>query len=157
MTSKDLKSMNRVELMELLVELTRENESLSDQVDRLQSQLREAREKAGSRAIAIEKAGSIAEAALALNGVFEAAQQSAAQYLENIERLSREQQSICDRMLEETRLKCQEMEIGTQRRCDELYRAAEADASRKWSSLAKNLEETVHQFVHSAANEDGKA
>ena len=147
MTNKDLKKMRRIELMELIGELTRENQTLNEQNEKLRYQLKEVREKANNRSIAIEKAGSIAEASLLLNGVFEAAQESAAQYLENIERLSREQQSICDRIVEETKMKCQEMEIGTQRRCDELYRAAEQEAAQKWSNLAKNLESTVSRFV----------
>lgn len=47
------------------------------------------------RQIEIEKAGSIAEAALALSGIFQAAQSAADQYLENIQRLSGNQDEIC--------------------------------------------------------------
>ena len=43
-----------------------------------------------SRRIELEKAGSIAEASLRLNGVFEAAQKAADQYLENLRQLSEE-------------------------------------------------------------------
>ena len=43
-----------------------------------------------SRRIELEEAGSIAEASLRLNGVFEAAQQAADQYLENLRRLCEE-------------------------------------------------------------------
>ena len=42
----------------------------------------------------MKDAGSIAEAALALNSVFEDADKAAAQYLENIKRCSEQQQSI---------------------------------------------------------------
>lgn len=41
-----------------------------------------------SRVIELEEAGSIAEAALRLNGIFEAAQRCAEQYLMNVKRLS---------------------------------------------------------------------
>lgn len=41
-----------------------------------------------SRTIELEEAGSIAEAALKLNGIFEVAQQAADQYLMNIRRMS---------------------------------------------------------------------
>ncbi len=139
--------MNRIELMELLIELTRENDMLVDEVDDLKEQLKKAKRNANSRSIDIQNAGSIAEAALKLNGVFEAAERAAAQYLENIERLSGEQQRICDEMLAETRRKCQELESATQRRCEEMDREAEQRASRQWGDLAKHLEDAVHQYV----------
>ena len=79
MTDRKLKKMNRRELLELLVEQERE-------LERLQEMLREVEERTQSREIRISKAGSIAEAALMLNGVFEAAQAAADQYLDNIRR-----------------------------------------------------------------------
>ena len=64
--------MSRAELLELLLEESRENE-------RLRAQLQEMNEKLADRAIRIERAGSIAEAALQLNGVFQAAEEAAAE------------------------------------------------------------------------------
>ena len=84
MTDKELRRLSRAELLELLLEANRENE-------RLRSQLQKAKDLLDARAIEIENAGSIAEAALALNGVFQAAQQAADQYLENVRRLAEEQ------------------------------------------------------------------
>lgn len=79
MTDKELKRLNRAELLEMLIEQIKENEDL-------RSQLEEANEKLSRRRIAVESSGSIAEAALKLNGVFEAAERAAEQYLENIRR-----------------------------------------------------------------------
>ena len=84
MTDKELKKLSRAELLELLLESNRENE-------RLRKQLETAKGLLASRVIEIENAGSIAEAALALNGVFQAAQLAADQYLENVRRLAGEQ------------------------------------------------------------------
>ena len=81
MTINDLKKMKREALIEHAVSLARENESLAGQVEKLQAQLKEARDKLKSRTIAIGNAGSIAEASLQLNGVFEAAQKAADEYL----------------------------------------------------------------------------
>ena len=147
MTEKELKAMNKAQLIQAMTDLTRERDELDQRVEKLQAQLKEAREKASSRAIAVSGAGSIAEAALALNGVFESAQAAADQYLENIARMKEEQETTCAALLEETRQKCREMEIGTQRRCDELFRAAQAEASQKWSTLARQLEDAVHEYV----------
>lgn len=84
MTDRELKKLSRADLLELLLEESREN-------DRLREQLKTANEMLTSRMIKIDTAGSIAEAALALNGIFEAAEQAAEQYLENVRRLSEEQ------------------------------------------------------------------
>lgn len=85
MTDKELKKLSRAELLEILVEQSQE-------IDRLQLQLSQVQKKLKSRRIAISEAGSIAEAALKLNGVFEAAQKAADQYLENIRNDSRKKQ-----------------------------------------------------------------
>lgn len=85
MADRELRKLSRAELLELLLESRQENESL-------RKQLEEEKELLASKAIKIENVGSIAEAALALNGVFEAAQQAADQYLENVRCLAEEQQ-----------------------------------------------------------------
>lgn len=77
MTDKELRRMGRGALLELLVEQMEENE-------RLKEQLRQAQEELQERRIHLETAGSLAEAALMLNGVFQAADQAARQYLENV-------------------------------------------------------------------------
>lgn len=80
MTDKDLKRLSRADLLEMLLEQSKEVERLKLQNQKLTEQLED-------RRIMIDQAGSIAEAALQLNQVFEAAQQAADQYLENIRRL----------------------------------------------------------------------
>lgn len=59
----------------------------SKEVERLKVELESTRAQLEERRILIEKAGSIAEAALQLNGVFAAAQAAADQYLSNIQQL----------------------------------------------------------------------
>ncbi len=81
MTDKELKKLSRAELLEMLI-------AQSKEVDSLKKQLQEANEKLEDRRIMIANSGSIAEAALHLNGVFEVAQNAAEQYLENIKRQS---------------------------------------------------------------------
>lgn len=81
MTDKDLKRLRRDELLEMLI-------AQSKRTDQLQAELDAARAQLASRAIVLEEAGSIAEAALRINGVFEAAQAAAQQYLDNIRRIS---------------------------------------------------------------------
>lgn len=88
MTDKELKRLSRTELLAMLLEQVKENEKLQARLGELQAQLDE-------KKILIDEAGSIAEAALKLNGVFQAAEAAAAQYLDNVRRLGgEEEQSI---------------------------------------------------------------
>ena len=77
MTEKELRKLNKIELLKLLLEMSREKE-------RLEEELEEARSKLNDRRIILEESGSIAEAALRLNNIFETAQRSVDLFLENI-------------------------------------------------------------------------
>ena len=94
MTDKELRRLSRSELLEMLIAQTEENDRLKIRLEQAEAQLRD-------RRIAIDKAGSIAEAALALNGVFQAAEAAAQQYLENIQRISGQQDAICGEIKEQ--------------------------------------------------------
>ena len=84
MTDKELRRLSRSELLEMLIAQTEENSQLKIRLEQAEAQLRD-------RRIEIDKAGSLAEAALSLNGVFQAAEAAAQQYLENIQRISSRQ------------------------------------------------------------------
>lgn len=88
MTDKDLRRLSRGELLEMLIAQAAENDQLKNRLEQAEALLRD-------RRIEIDKAGSLAEAALSLNGVFQAAEAAAQQYLENIERISGQQDAIC--------------------------------------------------------------
>lgn len=80
MTEKELHKLKRTELLEMMLAQSREIEVLRARIEELETKL-------ADREIRIRESGSIAEAALKLNGIFEAAQAAADQYLENIRRL----------------------------------------------------------------------
>lgn len=81
MTDKELKRLKRTELLEMLLKVSKENEALRQQLD-------EANKKLEDRQIIMANAGSIAEAALQINGVFDAAQKAADQYLASVMQLA---------------------------------------------------------------------
>lgn len=87
MTEKELHRLKRSELLEMMLEQSRE-------IDRLKEQLACMEEKLKSREVILDKAGSIAEAALALNGIFDNAQKAADLYLANVRRICREKTGI---------------------------------------------------------------
>lgn len=73
----NIKRMSRKDLLELLV-------LQSKKIDKLQEELSQVNKLLSDKKIMISEAGSIAEAALKINKVFEVAQQAANQYLDNI-------------------------------------------------------------------------
>lgn len=83
MTDKELRRMSRKELLEMLISQMQENE-------KLKTELGEARTELEKRTLIQAEAGSMAEAALKLNGIFEAADKAAQQYLESIRRKAEE-------------------------------------------------------------------
>ena len=95
MTEKELHRLGRGDLLRLLLEQSRENQSLREE-------LQAARDALADKTLCIDRAGSIAEASLRLNGVFEAAEQACRQYMDNIERLSARQDAICEKREKES-------------------------------------------------------
>ncbi len=88
MTDKELKRLSRRELLEMLLEQSRLLDSRQAEIDRLKAELE-------NKNILLENAGSIAEAALKISGVFEAAQRAADIYLESVKQ-TRESESHVD-------------------------------------------------------------
>lgn len=144
MTDRELKKMSRAALGKRLLEVMQENEEL-------RCQLRIAGEKLADRQLRLENAGSIAEAAISVNGVFEAAQEAAAQYLENIRVLSKQQEEICagldaqsrrdaERLLQETQRQCEHMQEDARREAAQMIEQAQQQAEAQWSEISGRLE-----------------
>lgn len=72
-----LKKRSRLELLELLEAQMQENERLRAQVEELKAQVND-------RRIVMERSGSLAEAALRLSGIFEAADEAVRLYKESV-------------------------------------------------------------------------
>lgn len=123
MTDKELQKLKRPELLELLLQFSVKNHKLEEENAKL-------RAEAADRQIALDEAGSIAEASLKLNGVFTAAQAAAEQYLENIKSMNDTTQAKADAMLGETRAQC-----------DRMRREAQNDVDGRWSVLKASLDE----------------
>lgn len=111
MNENDLRKLSRTDLLEILLQQSQE-------LDACRAQLQLANKQLADREIAITRAGSIAEAALQLNGVFSAAENACAQYMDNIKSMSMRQEEICAKMEQETRIKCENMIMEAQRQSD---------------------------------------
>ena len=143
MASKKLKRLNRKELLEMLVAQGRE-------VERLQRELAEAQEKLTEREIRIEKAGTIAEAAFSLNGVYEAVEAAAKQYLENIEKRSSNQQDTVDQIISDAKMEAVSIRAAAQKEATEIISEAQAEQKRRMDSAdtyAKNTVSRIQAFL----------
>ncbi len=117
MINQDLRKLTRAELLELLIEQTIENE-------RLREQVRDMQEKLLDKRLVCDEAGSIAEAAMKLNGIFEAAQAACDQYIENVKLLNDP-----------------DVVKHTEEKCNAMIEEAKERADAYWSDVKKRVEE----------------
>lgn len=134
MTDKELRRLSRSELLELLIAQTAENDQLKTRLEQAEAQLRD-------RRIAIDKAGSMAEAALSLNGVFQAAEAAAQQYLENIQRISGQQDAICRDLQEQAEKEAAKIRQEAQAYSQKVHAEADAYWKKVVTKAAKLLED----------------
>lgn len=128
-SDKAVQRLRRGDLLEILIEQSRENETLREQVESMNGEIDELHKKLADRKIKIDKAGTLAEASLSLNGVFDAAQEAAQQYLENLQDLYEREAKTVE--MKEARVKeiSRQMLDETKRKCDELIRTTEDECS----------------------------
>ena len=112
MTDKELRKLRRDDLLQILISQQRKIDEMTVALERSEKAL-------ADRSIAIEEAGSLAEASLRLNGVFEAAQSAADDYAAQMRRRA-------DELAAEAEKKSGE----AQRQAEELVRNARAEAER---------------------------
>ena len=100
LTEKELRKLNRYQLLEMLIIQT-------ERANELEKKLEEAQGKLDSREVQMTVLGSIAEASLQLNGVFEAAQNAADAYLNAVKErtaiMEADARRLAESILEEAR------------------------------------------------------
>ena len=144
MTERELRKLNRTDLLELMLQQSQELEHLRAELDKANKQL-------ANREILIGQAGSIAEASLQLNGVFAAAESACAQYMENIKNLSSRQEALCAQMEQKTKLKCEKMLSDAQYQVDLYWRAVNEKVEKLLDSQ-KGLRDLIHSHPGTTEN-----
>jgi len=89
MTDKELKRLNRRELLEMMLEQSKIIDAQQTEIERLEKEL-------DNKRLQIKNSGSIAEAALKLSGIFEAAQKAADIYLDNVKARGKAKRAMTD-------------------------------------------------------------
>lgn len=112
----------------MLIAQMQENKALQARLDAAERELE-------SRRICIESTGSLAEAALALNGVFQAADAASQQYLENIQAISSQQESTS----QEIQAKAEQKAAHIIREAQEYSQKAHQEADDYWQFVRSRV------------------
>ncbi len=133
MTEVELRKLNRAELLTMLMSLTQRCDDLEDELEWMRKQL-------DDRDLAIAESGTLAEAAIRVNGILEAADQAAEQYMQNVHHRYEEREQIAEEMLRETEERCRQIEDETHERCVEMIRRAREESQAFWDEVSERLE-----------------
>lgn len=121
--TSSVRHMRRTELVEIIF-------ALKQSEDQLKAENADLTAKLEQRQIHLDSAGSIAQAALELNHVFEAAQAAADDYLASVRSVDRDAlqaqaKAEADQILAQARAEAEQLKAQTKRECDALTEAAE--------------------------------
>lgn len=140
MTDKEVKKLKRVELLEMLIEQTEEN-------DKLKKQIADLEERLAQRQLKIEQAGSIAEAAISLSSIFAEAQSTADQYLESVRLQKEETEQRCRTAEEEARKRAEQIIAEAQLSIEEQRNQLRSEWRRRQQEVEQEYNEKLAQAV----------
>ena len=142
MTDKELRRLSRAELLDILYEQQKRYEESLAENQALRQQMEE-------RTLRIAAAGSIAEAAVQVNGVFEAAQAAADQYLASVKAAAAEMAQKTDEaqrqreaILQDAQQRAEKIVQDAQAQADKIL--AEAGEQARWAEFRKNADALIH-------------
>lgn len=131
MISKELKKLNRRELVDVIYQLKKNEEQMQEQIASLEAELQD-------RRIHLSVAGSIAEAAMDITGIFSVAQSTADLYLHEIASMKEDAQRKCEKMIEEAKRNVETIMADGKRQYDALASRYRTDY-KKWQQLRAEI------------------
>ena len=144
MAEKELRRMSREELVEIIYAMQQKQQQLEQQNQALQAKLDE-------RTVKWEQAGSLAEAALSLNHVFESAQAAADQYVESIKAGEADAQAKADEITAQARKDANQLLADTRRQADAILNQANKEADKQWNLFRQQVRRAVQVSPELAA------
>ena len=108
-----------------------------------QRQIAELQCQLSARQLVMDEAGSIAQAAMELNGVFHASQAAADQYLESVEAMKKRKESEYYLRLAQAEQQAQALFAQTEEQCRAMVAQAEEKAQFYWDALNHRIEELM--------------
>lgn len=139
MTDKEFKKLNRAELIEIIYQLQlKQNE--------LEETNRQLKEQMNNIDIRISQAGSIADAAISINGVFEAAQKAADQYLQGICASKPDLEDRYNRMIADAEQKADEIISHAKAEREKIMEQTDRDIIDKWDEFNKRANQILEKY-----------
>ena len=132
MTNVELKRLSKNELVNMLT-------SVNEKCDDLEKQLEEVKAQLEDRRLELSEVGTLAEAALKVNGVLEAADKAGAQYVENLHRMYQNQEETSRQLLETTRDQCATIENENRSRCSDMIERAKKESQAYWDEVYERI------------------
>ena len=150
MADRELRQMHRAELIEIIYALKQSEDQLKAQNAALTAQLQD-------RQLRLEKAGSIAQAALELNNVFAAAQAAADDYLHSVQasladtdaaaaNTLSQARSEARRILEQAQADAEQKRTQTEADCKAMVEQAEQEVQQRWQAFDRKANDLLDQY-----------
>ena len=151
----DMRRLRRSDLIDIIYELQKEVNALEAKNEQLIKELQH-------KEIVIENTGSIAEAALVLNGVFEAAQKAAEQYLESIKAANANNEEQTKKIISEAHQKAEvlieegkKIYIQLKQKGEKEYHERIAQSEAECNAMRKKIVEIVNSNEISETDRTG--
>lgn len=132
MISKELKKLNRRELVDVIYQLKKNEEQMQEKIAALEAALQD-------RRIHLSAAGSIAQAATDITGIFSVAQSTADLYLQEIASLKEDAQREAEDMIAEAKKKVASIMADGKKQHDALASRYKTDYE-KWRQLQADIQ-----------------
>ncbi len=132
MTDKELQKLKRPELLEILLSLKSESDNLKKENEELRIAIDE-------KNIDLQKSGNIAEAALQLSGIFEAAQRAADTYLSNIYKLNNQKNQEYNQVLSKAKSEAEKIISMANAYAVEIRKKAEDECKKLLDDAKKQI------------------
>ena len=123
MNERELRRLSRADLLEILVRQ-------GERIQTLESELAHARAGLENREIKLREVGSIAEASLRLNDVFNAAEKAAKQYLDNVKAVSDRQEEALAKREADSKAQAAKIILDAKREAEMIISAAKRRAKQ---------------------------
>ena len=147
MTEQDLKKLRREDLIEIIYKLQENEQQLNEKLEAAQKQLND-------KNLKISESGSIAEATARLNGLFEAAQATADDYVAQVRLKNADAETQRETMLAEATQKADQLVKDASGKADRILSDAEAQADaqrrqaeeetqRRWETFQSEAQKLI--------------
>ena len=138
MTDRELQKLKRSELLEIML-------GLQNELDWLKKENKDLKTELDNRRIALEKSGSIAQAALEVNGVFTAAQKAADVYLENIKQMHENEEKNYNEQIAKAKVESESIVNSAKREAEAIISKTENESRTRLRKVEEECSKRINE------------